>query len=320
MNQIRIGTRGSQLALAQANWVKAALEKADAGCTCELVVIKTSGDEISGRGSPHPNPLPEGEGGKEVAGKGLFVKELEEALLEDRIDLAVHSAKDMETQLPKGLTLAAIPAREDPRDALVARQRVTFQTLPAGAKVGVSSLRRVAQLKRIRTDLEYLPIRGNVDTRLRKCEQGEVEALVLAACGLNRLGLAEWIRETLDPRQILPAPAQGALGIEMRQGREELKPFVQTLDHAPTHLEVRAERALLKALGGNCRVPVGALARAEDGKITLAAVVLSPDGRKAIRRELSGPWKAVDRLGEELASHLRAAGADRLLYGAWAQR
>ena len=305
MAGLKIGTRGSKLALAQAGQVKELLEKGRPGRTCELVVIKTSGDGLAGKQAEQP----------EEALKGLFVKEIEEALLSGKIDLAVHSAKDMETDLPEGLTIGAVLKREDPRDAVVSRGGA-LKDLPAGARVGASSLRRQAQLKRMRRDLELLPIRGNVDTRLKKLDAGEYDALVLAAAGLKRLGLEDRISEFLEPAQFLPAPCQGALAIEIRAARRDLAELLLGLEDAAARREVEAERSLLRALGGNCRVPLGALARVTDEKnMTLEGVVLSPDGLKAIRKSVAGSTQSARRLGIDLASHLRAVGADRLLYG-----
>lgn len=307
---LKIGTRGSALALAQAGLVKEALEKARPGMGCELVVIRTAGDDFSsGR------PVVPGE-----AVKGLFVKEIEEALLDGRADLAVHSVKDMETDLPNGLVLAAVLRREDPRDVVVAKGGAALKQLTAGARVGVSSLRRVAQLKRLRRDLEYVPIRGNVDTRLKKLDAGEYDAVVLAGCGLIRLGLKNRISEWLEPAVCLPAAGQGALGVEIRADRADLYPLLQSVDDADSHVQVDAERALLTALGGNCRVPVGALARTVEENLELEGVVLSPDGLKAVRKQVTGSRKAARKLGIELASHLRAVGADRLLFGNWGKR
>jgi len=307
---LKIGTRGSALALAQANHVKELLERARPGAVVELVVIKTSGDDFSAGRT---------EAAEETAAlKGLFVKEIEEALLEKRVDLAVHSAKDMETSLPDGLEIGAVLKREDPRDAVVLRDSGSLAALPPGSRVGVSSLRRQSQLQRIRRDLELVPVRGNVDTRLKKLDAGECGALILAAAGLKRLGFAERIGEFLDPARFLPAPGQGALAVEIRAARDEVAEQVRALEDPGSRQEVEAERALLKALGGNCRVPVGALARVQDGnKLSMEGIVLSPDGLKAIRQSVAGPAKAAERLGKELASHLRAAGADRLLYGTW---
>lgn len=304
---LKIGTRGSALALAQAGGIKTALEKVQPGLSVELVVIRTTGDTLT----------PETRAQAGTALKGLFVKEIEEALLDRRIDLAVHSVKDLEAQLPEGLALRAVPRREDPRDAVVTRGMSSLKELPAGAHVGVSSLRRIAQLKRLRRDLEYLPIRGNVDTRLKKLDAGEYDAVVLAGCGLVRLGLKERISEWLETQVCLPAVGQGALGIEARTDRADLEKILSALDDPATHVEVDAERALLGALGGDCRVPVGGLAKAGEDNLVLEGVVLSPDGLKAIRRQVAGSRKSARALGIELASHLRAVGADRLLFGSW---
>ena len=308
---VRIGTRGSALALAQAGLVKAALEKTGPEIFCELTIIKTSGDDFAGRSA---------EPAESAALKGLFVKEIEEALLEKRIDLAVHSVKDMETDLPAGLVLAAVLKREDSRDAVVTRDGRKLGELPPGAKIGASSLRRQAQLKRVRRDLEFTAIRGNVDTRLKKLEAGECDALILAACGLIRLGLANRISEYLETAQMLPSPGQGALGIEIRREDPQTAQLVGKLNDPDSFWEVAAERAFLKALGGSCRVPVGALAQVEEESLGLTGVVLSPDGLKAVRQSTRGAKTAAQRLGTELASQLRAIGADRLLYGSWAAK
>ncbi len=315
--KIRIGTRGSKLALAQAGLVKEQLERAHQGLDCTLEVIKTSGDDFSaGQTSvPGTGTVP---GTADFAIKGLFVKEIEEALLDGRVDLAVHSAKDMEAELLEGLAIGAVLRREDPRDVLVTSNGAAgVKELPAGTRVGASSLRRQAQLKRLRRDLELVPVRGNVDTRLRKLDAGEYGALILAAAGLKRLGLEGRISGYLDPAHFLPAAGQGALAVEVRKDYAELMEPLQKVDDPTTHAEVEAERSFLKALGASCRVPVGALARASEGNLVLEGTVLSPDGLKAVRKSISGPASAAHRLGAELASHLRAAGADRLLFGNW---
>ncbi|MCM8794389.1 MAG: hydroxymethylbilane synthase [Candidatus Omnitrophica bacterium] len=305
---MKIGTRGSKLALAQAGQAKAALEKAHAGLTCELVIIKTTGDDPASAEGQRPHL------------KGLFVKEIEEALLRKEIDMGVHSVKDLEPVVPAGLQLAAVLKRDDPRDALILAKAGRLVDLPADAQVAAGSVRRQAQLKRLRRDLEFVPVRGNVDTRLRKLDEGQFDALVLAACGLQRLGLSGRIQEYLNPQQVMPCPGQGAIGLEIRQDDKETARLAEAVNHADSYAEVAAERALLAALGGNCDVPLGALARAQEENLTIQGVVLSPDGLKAVRSELSGPKKSAGRLGKELASHLRAAGADRLLYGAWRKR
>jgi len=303
---LKIGTRGSPLALAQAAEVKEALEKAHPGLTCELVILKVSGDDFTAWKKEEKVPV-----------KGLFVKEIEEALLEGRIELAVHSVKDLPAELPAGLKVAAVLPRKDPRDALVTRDGKKLNDLPADGRVGVSSLRRSAQLKRLRRDLEYLPIRGNVDTRLRKLDGGEYDALVLAACGLVRLGLENRITEILNPEKMVPAPGQGALGLEIREDNREVAEVLRAVNDPDSQVEIEAERALMKALGGGCSVPVGGLARVQGESLTVTGIVLSPDGMKAVRKEVNGPKQSAQRLGAELASHLRAVGADRLLYGTW---
>ncbi len=331
MSTLRIGTRGSKLALAQANLVKEALEKAHPGLRCELTTIKTTGDDFTAwkgqttgarlkPGTQTPHRGGGSEGGGAVPLKGLFVKEIEEALLSGRIDLAVHSVKDLPADLLQGLVIAAVLKREDPRDALVAGDGVTLKSLPQGATVGASSLRRQAQLARARRDLKTIPIRGNVDTRLRKLEAGEYDALILAACGLIRLGLGNRVNEYLDPSWMLPCPGQGALGVELCEDQKEAAELVKALDDPDSHWEIKAERAFLKALGGGCSVPVGGLARVQEWNLSMSGVVLSPDGLKAVQKELSGPKQGAERIGRELASHLRAAGADRLLFGLWAQK
>ncbi|MBI4313823.1 MAG: hydroxymethylbilane synthase [Candidatus Omnitrophica bacterium] len=306
MPAVRIGTRGSKLALAQAQEVKSALEAKGPGVAAEIVIIKTTGDDLT-RGTPD---APE----RDV--KGMFVKELEEALLKTQVDIAVHSAKDMPTDLPAGLVLAAVLERRDPRDALIAAGAKTLRDLPVGAKVGAGSLRRQAQIKKIRRDLEFLPVRGNVDTRLRKLEEGQYDALVLASCGLERLGLAGKISERLDVVRMLPAPGQGAIGIEARADRQEILEILKAVNSSATLSAVRAERALLKSLGGGCQIPIGALAIADEmGNLTLDAAVFSPDGLRTIRQKLSGSTQEPERIGITLASHLRAKGADRILFG-----
>ncbi len=293
---LTIGSRGSQLALCQARWVQGRLEALSVPCCIEI--IKTTGDKIT------DVPL------AGVGTKGLFTKEIEEALLEGRIDLAVHSLKDLPTQLPLGLTLAAIPEREDPRDVLAGRR---LAELGAGARVGTSSLRRQAQLRAVRPDLKVVPVRGNLDTRLRKLAQGHYEALVLAAAGLKRLGWEERITEFLPVETMCPAVGQGALAVETRQDGGEAERACGWLDHAPTRAAVLAERAVLAALGGGCQVPIGAHARVENDQLRLLAVVVSPDGSRIVRRQAIGPLAEALKLGEALAQELLAAGAQEIL-------
>ena len=289
-----IASRGSQLALWQAHWVQQQLK--GLGYQSRVEIIKTTGDKIT------DVPL------AKVGTKGLFTKEIEEALLEGRADLAVHSLKDLPTELPAGLTLAATPAREDPRDAIVGMR---LADLPAGAKIGTSSLRRAAQLRKLRPDLRIEPVRGNLDTRLRKLGQGHYDAIVLAAAGLKRLGWEDRIAEIFSPEIICPAVGQGALAIETAAspGLQACQP----LDDAPTRAAVTAERALLGALGGGCQVPIGAHATVTEGRLHLLGVVVSPDGVDLVRDESDGPVAEAERIGGELGQKLLAAGADRIL-------
>src|SRR5580704_10568471 len=257
-----IGSRGSQLALWQARWVQSRL--AELGMESRIEIIKTTGDKVLSV------PL------SSVGGKGLFTKEIEDALLARQVDLAVHSLKDLPTQIPEGLQIAAIPEREDPRDAMVGQR---LADLRKGAKVGTSSLRRSAQLRRLRPDLQVESVRGNVDTRLRKLDEGQYESIVLAAAGLTRLGWSARIAELLDPEVMCPAVGQGALAVETRVGEN----VCQALDHAPTRAAVTAERTVLSALGGGCLTPIGAHARVEGERLRLMAIVLSADGGQSVR-------------------------------------
>src|SRR5437763_1597675 len=290
-----IASRGSQLALWQANWVAGQL--AGLGHESRIEIIKTTGDKIT------DVPL------AQVGTKGLFTKEIEEALLDGRADLAVHSLKDLPTDLPDGLTLAAIPPREDPRDALVGKK---LADLAQGAKVGTSSLRRSAQLRNLRPDLRVESVRGNLDTRLRKLDEGQYDAILLAAAGLKRLGWADRIAEILPVDIMCSAVGQGALAIETRE-RGAGFDACTALDHAATHAEVLAERGLLGALGGGCQVPIGAHARIENGRLYLLGVVASPDGSEVIRAETEGPVADAAELGQALGAKLLNLGARRIL-------
>ncbi|HUO33064.1 MAG TPA: hydroxymethylbilane synthase [Bryobacteraceae bacterium] len=288
-----IASRGSQLALWQARWVQQKL--AEQGHSSRIEIIHTTGDKIT------DVPL------AQVGSKGLFTKEIEEALLAGRADLAVHSLKDLPTELPAGLVLAATPEREDPRDAIVGRR---LADLPAGAKLGTSSLRRAAQLRTRRPDLQIEPVRGNLDTRLRKLDAGQYDAIVLAAAGLRRLGWDDRIAELLPLDIVCPAVGQGALAIETAAGHEQ--PCAE-LDHAATRFAVTAERALLAALGGGCQVPIGAYATVAGDRLVLQAVVASPDGAQFIRRHAEGSAADAAQIGRELGEALLAAGADDIL-------
>jgi hydroxymethylbilane synthase len=287
-----IASRGSQLALWQARWVAAQLSAA--GHPCRIEIVKTTGDKIT------DVPL------AKVGTKGLFTKEIEEALLDGRADLAVHSLKDLPTELPEGLVLAAVPEREDPRDAVVGK---TLVRLPLGARVGTSSLRRAAQLRQLRPDLQVESVRGNLDTRLRKLDEGQYDAILLAAAGLKRLGWGGRIAEILPPEQMCPAVGQGALAIETRAGFDQ----VAMLDHAETHTAVLAERAVLAALGGGCQVPIGAYATVSEGHIHVLAIVAAPDGTQVIRAEAEGQAAQAADTGARLAADLLQRGAREIL-------
>ena len=287
-----IASRGSQLALWQARWVAAQLSAA--GHECRIEIIKTTGDKITGV------PL------AKVGTKGLFTKEIEEALLDGRADLAVHSLKDLPTELPEGLVLAAVPEREDPRDAVVGKK---LADLPPGAKVGTSSLRRAAQLLKLRPDLQVESIRGNLDTRLRKLDEGQYDAILLAAAGLKRLGWGDRIAEILEPEQMCPAVGQGALAIETRAGFEA----VAMLDHADTHTAVMAERGVLRALGGGCQVPIGAYATVFNGRVRLLAIVAAPDGSQLVGAQAGGAAAEAAEIGARLAAYLLQRGARQIL-------
>ncbi len=291
-----IGSRGSKLALWQANHVKATLESL--GYECRLEIIKTSGDLRTNV------PF------KEVGNKGIFTKEIEEALLAGTIDLAVHSLKDMPTKLPEGLTISATPEREDVRDALIGH---TLAGLPAGARVGTGSLRRTAQLSALRPDLHIEAIRGNVDTRLRKLESGEYDAIVLAAAGLRRLGLDGHIAEYLSVEQMCPAVGQGALAIESRDDGGPGMQACLRLDHAATRAAITAERGVLARLGGGCEVPIGAYAHVTGDSLHLRGIVITPDGKRMVRDELSGPVGDAAAMGALLGDKLLAAGAGEIL-------
>ena len=289
-----IASRGSQLALWQAHWVREQL--AQAGHECRIEVIKTTGDKIT------DVPL------AQVGGKGLFTKEIEEALLEGRADLAVHSLKDLPTELPAGLVLAAVPVREDPRDAIVGRP---LADLPQGATVGTSSLRRAAQLRHLRPDLKIESVRGNLDTRLRKLEAGDYDAIILAAAGLNRLGKTQLVKQVIPAEVMTPAAGQGALGIEIRCGDKKTRELLAFLDDASARATTTCERALLNKLGGGCQVPIGAYAEMRNDTIHLNGLVAHPDGTKVLRETRDG--KDPVRLGEEVGETLLSRGGDAIL-------
>lgn len=301
MKTVRIGTRGSQLALWQANYIKGCIEQAFPEIQVEIITIKTTGDRITDR------PL------AMVGGKGLFVKEIENALLENRIDLAVHSMKDMPGELPPGLTIGAIPERENPFDVLISHDNRSFADYPKGAKIGTSSLRRGSQLKHKRPDLNILSIRGNLDTRLKKLKSGEYDAIVLAAAGLRRLGQEKEISEYLTEDIMVPAVGQGALCIETREDDPKMAPVMAALDHGPTRTCVEGERAFLKQIEGSCHIPVACFGEIVEDGVMFTAVVASEDGQEIIKETLTSPADAVIEKGRELAEKLLENGGKRIL-------
>jgi hydroxymethylbilane synthase len=308
MPTLRLGTRGSPLALYQANAVARALQ-ARAGVSCEIVVIRTTGDQLGEAAAP----------AGAAGGKRVFVKEIEDALLARTIDLAVHSSKDMPVLLPEGLRIGAVLPREDPRDALVLPERrgtghgldEVRRLLGAAPVIGTSSVRRLAQLARVIPGARFVPARGNVGTRLRKLDAGEYDALVLAAAGLARLGLGARVSSLLPVDVSVPAPGQGIIAVEIRQGdrREELN----AIDDGDASLALRAERALVERLGGGCQMPIGAYASIADGRLSITAIVISPDGSRIVRAEASGPAVAPEDVGERAGDELLAQGGDKIL-------
>jgi hydroxymethylbilane synthase len=300
-SSLRLGTRGSKLALAQANWVKARMEEGYPDLAVELVIIKTTGDKLK------DVPL------AQVGGKGLFIKEIEEALLAGQVDLAVHSLKDMPALVPERLVIAAVPPREDWRDAFISPNYATLSALPPGGRVGTGSLRRRVQILHLRPDLEIVPMRGNVDTRLRKLAEEGLEAIILAAAGLARLGLTHVSRSFLSAQEMLPAISQGALGLEVRADDGRVRDLIAFLDDPATHAAVRAERAFLARLEGGCVVPVAGLAQVKGDSLTFEALIGDLEGRGLIRGNISGPLKEADSLGRALAERLLDQGGRDIL-------
>jgi hydroxymethylbilane synthase len=298
---LRIGTRASQLALTQSKWVKARIEEGHPGVIAELVRITTTGDKIQ------QPPL------SEVGGKGLFIKEIEEALLSKEVDLGVHSMKDVPGELPEGLDISVFPQREDPRDAFVSEKYGSFAELPPGASVGTSSLRRASQLLHLRPDLQVIPIRGNVDTRLRKLESGQFDAIILASAGLRRLGLSHRITQLLSTEHSLPAIGQGVLGLEVRKSDHAVRDLIGFLNHEETELTVRAERAFLKELEGGCQVPLAGYGKLDGDRLFLEGMVAEIDGSRLIRDKLFGPREKPEELGVKLAGRILALGGDKIL-------
>jgi len=299
MPKLRIGSRGSQLALWQANHISALLRAR--GYEVEIEIIHTTGDKLTDVALA------------KVGTKGMFTKEIEEALADGRVDLAVHSLKDLPTELSSGFEIAAITERQDPRDAFCSRQYSRIDGLPQRARVGTSSLRRQAQLKAIRPDLDIHPLRGNVDTRLRKLEQGEYDAIILASAGLKRLGKMELIKQIIPAEIMCPAAGQGALAIEIRKGDAGPRQHLEFLDDPAARAATTCERALLNRLGGGCQVPIGALAELRGGKLHLEAVVADPDGSTLLRETRAGNLKHPEELGNEVGETLLRRGGDEIL-------
>ena len=300
MRPLRIGTRGSLLAKWQAEYVRKQIFQA-AGVEAEIIIIKTSGDKLQ------QSSL------SQIGGKGIFIKELEDALLEESIDIAVHSVKDIPTEMQPGLSFPAICRRDDVRDCLVSGNGATLANLRQGARIGTGSLRRQAQLRHFRPDLDVRDLRGNVDTRLRKVESGEYDAVLLAKAGLDRLGCAHRISEILSPDVCMPAVGQGAVGVECRAGDPEAAQVLEKLNHAETRTAIIAERALLSALQGGCQVPLGAWARIERAELVLDACACSVDGAHYVKQRATSPPDQARTLGEKMARLLIDAGAQSIL-------
>lgn len=305
--KITIGTRGSMLALWQSEWVRSELERLHPGIEVELKKIKTTGDKIL------DVPL------AKVGGKGLFVKEIEEAMLRGEVDIAVHSMKDVPTEFPEGLFLAVICKREDPRDAFISRKTPngfeypTLDSLPEGSRVGTSSLRRSSQLLAMRPDLKIEQLRGNVDTRLRKLDEGQYDAIILAAAGIKRLGRSERIAELIGQDVILPAIGQGAIGIECREADARVRDLIEPLRHRDTDICVRSERSFLRKLEGGCQVPIAAYATLENGLLRIRGLVGDLEGKRLIKGEIEGPVTRFRDLGVALAEDILSRGGKEIL-------
>ncbi|MDI6842837.1 MAG: hydroxymethylbilane synthase [Anaerosomatales bacterium] len=298
--ELVIGTRGSKLALWQAEHIKGMVEEIT-GLPVRLKVIKTTGDKIL------DVPL------AKVGGKGLFTKELEVALMAGEVDMCVHSMKDVPTELPEGLFIAAMPKRVDPRDVIVSGKGYTLDTLPEGARVGTSSLRRVAQVRNLRPDVEIVDVRGNLDTRMRKAEEGVVDAVILAAAGITRMGWADRITHYIEPEQMISAVGQGAIGVEIREDDEDMRHLMERIGHPETMECVTAERVVMRRLEGGCQVPIGAYARIEGATMVMDAMVGSLDGSTIVRRHLEGPAEDPVALGERMVRELLDGGAGEIL-------
>ena len=300
--KIKIGSRGSPLALWQANWIKDQLESRNPDIPVEIVIIKTSGDKIQ------DVPL------AKIGGKGLFVKELEEALLRKDVDFAVHSMKDMPIKFPFSLCIASVTKRENPFDALISRNNIKLNDLPKGAKIGTGSLRRASQLLHYRPDLNLIPLRGNVETRIKKLETEGLDAIILATAGLIRLGWGDKISEIISPEILLPAMGQGAVGIEARKHDVDNQILLADMDDENTHLALDAERAVVTQLEGGCNVPIGAFATIEGNEMTLRGLVASLDGKTLYKKELKGDKVNAVALGNEMGNALLDMGGDKIMH------
>ena len=300
--KIKIGSRGSPLALWQANWIKDQLESRNPDIPVEIVIIKTSGDKIQ------DVPL------AKIGGKGLFVKELEEALLRKDVDFAVHSMKDMPIKFPFALCIASVTKRENPFDALISRNNIKLNDLPKGAKIGTGSLRRASQLLHYRPDLNLIPLRGNVETRIKKLETEGLDAIILATAGLIRLGCGDKISEIISPEILLPAMGQGAVGVEARKHDVDNQILLADMDDENTHLALDAERAVVTQLEGGCNVPIGAFATIEGNEMTLRGLVASLDGKTLYKKELKGDKVNAVALGNEMGNALLDMGGDKIMH------
>jgi len=297
---VRIGTRASLLALWQANWVKSRLEDLHPGIEVVLIHIRTEGDRIE-------VPL------FQLGGKGLFVKDIEDALIRGEVDLAVHSAKDLPAVIPEELALSAFPAREDPRDALLSRPGVSWREFPRGGRIGTSSPRRKAQLLHLRADLEVVPLRGNLDTRIRKLSTENLDGILLASAGLRRMGWESKASDFFDPETMVPAIGQGVMAIETHRQNSRARELVADLNHRPTGLELEAERAFLRELGGGCQIPIAGLARMREDRIRLVGLISSSDGKRIVRGEKAGAAGEAGTLGRNLAEELLSRGGAEIL-------
>ncbi len=301
IEKIRLGTRGSPLALWQANWIKNQLEETHEGLKVELTIIKTTGDKIQ------DTPL------AKIGGKGLFLKEIEDALLKNKIDIAVHSMKDVPVQLPRRLCIASFTEREDPRDALISKNGIKLADMPQNAKIGTGSMRRQTQLLNYRPDFEIVPLRGNIDTRIKKLETEGLDGIILASAGLIRMGWADQITEYIDTEILLPAIGQGAVGIETRNFDIDVIEAVVALDHEDTNYALEAERAFLRVLEGGCQVPIGGYATIQENQLTLKGLVGDLSGKKIIKSEKIGLIENAEYIGQDLGKEILAMGADKIL-------